>query len=190
MGRQDAINSEQFQVSGQSTSKVMESSQLMKGTEKLGSSAASGTPGGITEHPPSFSQSPKPLSWTHLLISSLFPIYHQVNPACGSLAFPVCFKRTIVESSWVCWTVSTENWCFSGLPSNSQTASDHYCSSFEAEYFLSPTCHVLLFLAYLAIPKVFVSSSTNSFITASVGLGLSSGKTMTVILLFMNALHR
>lgn len=81
-----------------------------------------------------------------------------------------------------------ENCCFSGLPSNSQAASDHYCSSFEAEYFTSAACHVLLFLAYLAIPEVFVSSSTNFFITASVGLGLSLGKTITVILLFMNAL--
>lgn len=47
---------------------------------------------------------------------------------------------------------------------------------------------MLLFLAYLAIPEVFASSSTKFFITASVGLGLSSGKTMTVILLFVNAL--
>jgi len=45
-----------------------------------------------------------------------------------------------------------------------------------------------LIFSYLAIPQVFVSSSTNFFITASVELGLSSGKTMTVILLFMNAL--
>lgn len=81
-----------------------------------------------------------------------------------------------------------KNCCFSGLLSNSQAASDHYCSSFEAKYFISAACHVLLFLAYLAIPIVFVSSSANFFITASVGLGLSSGKTMTVILLFMNAL--
>lgn len=63
-----------------------------------------------------------------------------------------------------------------GLPSNSQADSDHYCSSFEAEYFTSTACHVLLFLAYLAISNVFVSSSADFFITASVGLGLSSGK--------------
>lgn len=62
MGRQDAMNSEQFQVSGQSTSKVIESSQLTKGTKQLGSSAASETPGGIIEHHPLFFQSPKLLS--------------------------------------------------------------------------------------------------------------------------------
>lgn len=54
MRRQGAIKSEQFQVSGQSL-RVM----LMKITEQLSSSAASGTPGEITEHPSASSQSPK-----------------------------------------------------------------------------------------------------------------------------------
>lgn len=70
----------------------------------------------------------------------------------------------------------------------SQPASGHHCSSSEAEYFTSAACHVLLFLANLAIPKVFVSSSVNFFITASVRQGLSSGKTTTMMLLFMNIL--
>lgn len=117
------------------------------------------------------------LFWVmYLLNYPLFPIYYLVSPSYDSSASPVHYKRILVESSWVFQTVSTEKLCFAGFPSNSQAASDHYCSNFEAEYFTSAACHMLLFFAYLAIPEVFASSSSNFFITASVDLELSSGK--------------